>query len=247
MKSLDNTGMHQVYGEVCKDTPGLQQFDKARNGSPSSSLWCLRLIHILCLLYSHDLYFYMWCIVLDYQSMHRPCLHGDITSCQCTFFSAMACTSFDSMQMSVFQASTYATPGGSRAATPGLATDPVHPKMEPKQERAATPPAHMRSVTAEPKQERGRTPPPNNSAAASQGASQTAAETAAGGVSGQQGGALPQAAGGPAGPGPSPRVSPYFSRRSPSPLPLRHSGELLISLFFCYLCLSRRFMLVSNL
>ncbi len=133
--------------------------------------------------------------------------------------------------MNVIQASTYATPGGSRAATPGLATDPVHPKVEQKQDRAATPPAHMGahmgSVKAEPKQERGRTPPPSISIAASQGASQTTAGAAAGGASGQQGGALPQAAGGPAGPGPSPRVSPYFSRRSPSPLPLRHSGELL--------------------
>lgn len=122
-------------------------------------------------------------------------------------------------------ASTYATPGGSRAATPGLVADPVHLKMEPNQERAATPPAHMGSVKTEPKQERGRTPPLNNSTAASQGAAQTMAGAAAGGTSGQQGGALPQAAGGPAGPGPSPRVSPYFSRRSPSPLPLRHSGK----------------------
>ena len=146
----------------------------------------------------------------------------------------MTCTLFDSMYMGVFQASTYATPGGSRAATPGLVADPVHLKMEPKQERAATPPAHMGSVKAEPKQERGRTPPLSNSTAASQGASQTMAGAAAGGTSGQQGGALPQAAGGPAGPGPSPRVSPYFSRRSPSPLPLRHSGELLTFLFcFC--------------
>ena len=139
--------------------------------------------------------------------------------------------------MNAFQASTYATPGGSRAATPGLAADPLHPKMEPKQERAATPPAHMASVKAEPRQEKGRTPPPGNSTAASQGASQTMAGAATGGASGQQGGALPQAAGGPAGPGPSPRVSAYFSRRSPSPLPLRHSGEFLIYLFcFCPLC-----------
>ena len=146
----------------------------------------------------------------------------------------MTCTLFDSMDMSVFQASTYATPGGSRAATPGLVADAEHPKMEPKQERAATPPAHMGSVKAEPKQERGRTPLPSNSTAASQGASQITAGPAAGGISGQQGGALPQAAGGPAGPGPSPRVPPYFSRRSPSPLPLRHSGEFLTFLFcFC--------------
>lgn len=46
------------------------------------------------------------------------------------------------------------------------------------------------------------------------------------GAQGQHGSALPQAAGGPAGPGPSPRVSPYFSRRSPSPLPMRqHPGQ----------------------
>ena len=179
--------------------------------------------------------------------MHRPCPYGAITPCHWQKKSAMACTSFDSMWTSVFQASTYATPGGSRAATPGFAADPVQPKMEPKQERAATPPAYMRSVTAEPKLERGRTPPPNISAAASQGASQTAAGTAAGGISGQQEGALPQTAGGPAGPGPSPRVSPYLSRRSPSPLPLRHSGELLIAFFFCYLCLSCSFTLILSL
>lgn len=130
------------------------------------------------------------------------------------------------------QASTYATPVGSRATTPGLAANPTHPKVEPKQERAATPPAHMGShmgsVNTEPKQERGRTPPSSYGAAAAQAGSHAASGVAAGEVSGQQGGgALPQgAAGGPAGPGPSPRVSPYFSRRSPSPLPMRHSGEM---------------------
>ena len=61
-------------------------------------------------------------------------------------------------------------------------------------------------------------------AVASQPAAQAASQTAAG-AQGQHGSALPQAAGGPAGPGPSPKASPYYSRRSPSPLPMRHAGE----------------------
>ncbi|KAL3152707.1 hypothetical protein ABBQ38_012298 [Trebouxia sp. C0009 RCD-2024] len=131
-------------------------------------------------------------------------------------------------------ASSYATPAQSpfpsRSSTPAPA-DLMHPKLEPKQERGATPPVHMGAIKTEPKQERGTTPPVGFPAAA-QAASHSVMGTHGHhggalpqGAQGLQSSALPQAAGGPAGPGPSARASPYYSRRSPSPLPMRqHPG-----------------------
>ena len=122
------------------------------------------------------------------------------------------------------QAASYTMPGQSRSTTPGPA-EVLNPKAEPKQDRGGTPPVPMGASKTESRQDRGMTPPVQHGTAFPQAGTQGQLGNAL--PQGQQGTALPQTASGHAGSGAPQRQSPYYSRRSPSPLPMRHSGQLL--------------------